>query len=278
MNQRVLQHLDRALQLLSTNRKIVKSFGNDPDDIIDVEKEPDIIEISDDEEPDKLVKKPVKLVKKRKERERDERDVILLPGEQVIQPLPKRKRRKHPDEQVIRPLPKQAVRSEYTDWEDEEITSPSLPLDMALEMAMKAKEELNKRLVHTAAIGDYKELLEEDQELQWNASISRTDTQNQFKLTLTKGTSKKQYNFFLKFKLNDSKSTATTIHFEIMPHNKRSKDLTDANALTVTKRLESSQLGSAEYFQLNIQNKFVLFEKYFELELGGKRIAIQSMK
>ena len=68
----------------------------------------------------------------------------------------------------------------FTDSEDEEITRPSLPLDTALEMAMKAKEELNKRLVHTAAIGDYKELLEEDQELQWNASISRTDTQNQF--------------------------------------------------------------------------------------------------
>ena len=286
MNQRALQHLDRALQLLSTNnRKIVKSFGNGPDDIIELsDDEPlDIIELSDDEPLDMIElsddEEPVKLVKKRKERKRD---VSLLPDEQVIRPLPKRKERKRdvsllPDEQVIRPLPKQ-VRPQYTHIEDEdenEITSPSLSLDKALEMAMKAKEELNKCLPHTAAIGDYKELLEENQELQWNASISRTDTQKQFELTLTQGKSKKKYKFFLNF--NDS--TATQMHFEIVPDNTRSKELINTKALTVTKRLDSAQLGSAEYFELKIQKKVLLFERYFELELeGGRRIAIQSMR
>ena len=59
----------------------------------------------------------------------------------------------------------------------------------------------------------------------------------------------------------------------------------DTNALTVKKRLDSAQLGSSEYFELKIQQevdskikrKVVLFERYFELELGGgKKIAIQS--
>lgn len=53
MNQRVLQHLDRALQLLSNNRKIVKSFGNGPDDIIVLsdDDEPDIIDLSEPVKP-----------------------------------------------------------------------------------------------------------------------------------------------------------------------------------------------------------------------------------
>ena len=160
------------------------------------------------------------------------------------------------------------------------LTSPSMSLEKALELAMKAKEELNKHLPHTAAIGGYRELLEGNQRLQWNACISKTDTKKQFKLTLTQG--KEKYTFSLNFK----DSTATQVHFEMVPHNKQSKDLINTKALTVTKRSDSAQLGSAEYFELNIekkvdskiQKKVVLFERYFELDVGGKKIAIQSMR
>lgn len=163
------------------------------------------------------------------------------------------------------------VRPQHIRFNDDEAsTSTPLTLERTLERALKNAEPQD--LPYAAAIGDYRELAQKDKRFQWNACISNTDTDEELALTLTR--SKKEYTFRLHF----VDSTDTQIDFKMVPTGRKTKsqELINTKALTVTKRSGSAHLGSAEYLELEIENKPVRFERYFELMVGGKLIAIDS--